>query len=164
MSSTSSKYDKCNTIQDLEQCYKRPNENMFQTYKFQHDNPIRNQFGLVGGNEVSLVCDDLVGFESDLLGLNKYKNIDNKPITDGSVCKDDISFMNVSEYYNELSNGSSGHKNVTDLDGMLRDLPNGQLIDYKNYDYNIDDLNNTSDDLNNIIDGAEISEAFNSLR
>ena len=154
MSSTSSKYDNCNTTQDFVQCYERPNENMFQTYKYQHDDPKRNQFGLIGGNEVSIYYDDsgdigLIGLESDLLGLNKYKNPTNtgEVLVDGSICKDDISFIMKTE----------------EMDQKLKHLDNTQMIDYKFYDFQSEQENmNDGSDSNTL--GANIEEAFGLLR
>ena len=144
MSSTSSKYDNCNTTQDFVQCYQRPNENMFQTYKYQHNNPKRNQFGLVGGNEVSVNCEDFVGVESDLLGLNKYKNVTGENLVDGSICKDENSFK-------------------TDMGLPLKHLDNSQMIDYKSYNFQTK-LVNMNDGSNTNTPGAPLEEAFGLLR
>ena len=152
MSSTSSKYDNCNTKQDFVQCYERPTENMFQTYKYQHNDPKRNQFGLIGGNEVSIYQDEsgdigLIGLESDILGLNKYKNNTGENLVDGNICKDDISFR----------------MNPEDVDQQLKHLDNSQMIDYKYYEFQSELVNmNDGSGLNTY--GAGISEAFGLLR
>tara|TARA_Y100000590_G_scaffold384433_2_gene455820 strand:+ start:5105 stop:5548 length:444 start_codon:yes stop_codon:yes gene_type:complete len=147
MTSTSSKYDECNTKYDFVQCYERPNQNIFQTYKYQHEKPKRNQFGLVGGNEVSVYCKDLIGLESDLLGLNKYKNANEEHLVNGSVCKDDNSFR----------------KKIEDVNAQLKHLDNSQMIDYKSYNFQNNQATIASG-LTSSTTGAGLSEAFNLLR
>ena len=81
MSSNRLMYDKCETAKKVIE-----NEGTLYTLypmKYESCNPCRNELGLVGGNNVSIIRGNLVDLENDLRGQTR-------PLTQPSQCPDKL--------------------------------------------------------------------------
>ncbi len=118
MSSNRLMYDKCETAKKV---IENEGTLAYTLYpmKYESCNPCRNELGLVGGNNVSIIRGNLVDLENDLRGQTR-------PLTQPSQCPDKLFKPQPKSYIK--SNTRYGTKKI---DTRAKHLPTCQMFDYK---------------------------------
>ena len=70
MSSNRLKYDRCASLESARMS-QTPSEYILDPIRFENENKCRNEFGLLGGTNVSHIAGNMVDLESDLMGITR---------------------------------------------------------------------------------------------